>query len=206
MNYNHIYQLSDNDSRDAFNACGSNSNIEHEKLFKGEVKLDILLNFRYNYGGEQYDLINTGFAGLYLFSDKVIKLLTDNKVKGWMTYPCMLFDKLGKEILGYSFFAVIGRCGPIDWQKSEMYLKQYTPTGRPAETYKGLYFGLDTWDGSDIFSPEGTLYTFISEDVKNILESNEVSNISFERITEIETLVPNKQMNIDPEIIKRLGW
>jgi len=44
----------------------------------------------------------------------------------------------------------------------------------------------DTWDGSDLFLPEGTGYKFVTEEIKTALEKAKIRNIWFERITEIE--------------------
>ena len=206
MDFNQIYQLRDKDIKGAFNSCGTNIKIEHVNLFKGEIELKELLNYDYNFGTKLYDLINSGFAGIYLLSNKVINLLKENQISGWMTYPCNLFDKQKNEVLGYSLFSVKGRCGPIDRLKSERHIKQYTQTGKPVDILKGLYFEMDTWDGSDIFSPEGTLYTFVNEKVKEILIKNKVTNILFDRITDIETIQPKLGNDINPDLMKYFGF
>ncbi len=188
MEYKDIYSLDDKDLRGSFVAISKND-LDDYKLFRGEIQIHLnnKLVFYNNYGKKTYDIISSGFAGLYLFSDKIINILIDNKINGWKNYPCLLYDRNLNEIKGYSIFAVTGRCGSIDYNKSEKIIIQpYSSSGKPVDAIKGLFFEKETWDNSDIFTPLNTKYTFITSKVKEILENNKVSNIKFEKITEIE--------------------
>jgi hypothetical protein len=53
----------------------------------------------------------------------------------------------------------------------------------------GLYFDLKTWDGSDIFVPESTGYTIVTEQVKIAIEKAKFKNIYFKRLTEFERMM-----------------
>jgi len=154
MVYNEIYSLSDKSIRGAINALamdiGGYSNYD---LLREGFEIDKELRFGYNYGTKVYDVITTGFAGLYLFSKRLITILDENKFSGWKTHP---------------FF----------------------PEGKPVEMTKGLFFDMQSLDGSDIFTPENSMFTFVTERVKEVLIREMFTNLQFERITDIEMIKP----------------
>jgi hypothetical protein len=211
MNYNQIYDFRDRDARGAYNATEFTDIInDHVKVFKGDAVIHTAPKFEYHFGKNLYDLVAIGYASLYLLSDKVTNLLQEHQITGWKTYPAILYDKQGKEIEDYSIFSVTGRCGPIDWSKSKKFVKDpYVPGGSAADMLRGIYFDWDTWDGSDIFTAEGTLYTFVTQKIRDLLVKNKVTNILLNRITEIEMLAPSTiPAEENPEVIafmKKLG-
>ena len=169
------------------------------KLFRGELELDSPVKFYPNVGKKPYDLVGSGWAIFHLFSSKIINILVENHITGWKIYPCELYGLDGKMIEGYSIFSVTGRCAPIDWTKSEKFIKDpYIIGGGAADMIRGIYFGLDSWDGSDIFTAEGgTAFTFVTQKVRDLLIKNKVTNILLERVTEMEILAPQSK-EIDP--------
>jgi hypothetical protein len=50
----------------------------------------------------------------------------------------------------------------------------------------GLFFDETSWDGSDLFQPQGTLFVLVRDSVRRALEEAKVRNVAFERITDIE--------------------
>jgi hypothetical protein len=188
MDYADFYILFDKGTRGAYHAMGE-SLINSVAYFKGEMPEGEHLSFGHRILGKTiYDLVGIGYVSPYLLSGKVIRLLMENNVTGWKTYPCILYDKFGKIIDGYSLFSVTGKCGVIDNSKSEILLKQY-PSGAFGKVRKGLYFHLDTLDGSDIFSPDGTTFTLVTDRVRKLLLKNRVTNISFICITDLERII-----------------
>ena len=163
---------------------------------------------QHNYGKNLYDIVSTGYAGLYLFSDKVINVLINNKITGWKTYPCILLDKNNKEVKGYSIFSVMGKCGSIDLSKSATLEKIIVEGGKPTKMLKGLYFDINTWDGSDVFSPEGTMFTFITRKVRNILLKENIPNILMSDIIDYEQISTDDEFkNIsDEEVLRLFGF
>jgi len=160
------------------------------ELFKGESRPDGEIYFKRHMGKNVYDLIPTGFAYLYLVSEKVHDLLRSNKVSGWNTFPVKVFDSQKNEISGYYGFSVTGRCGPIDSSKSKKVNKPApTPYGKPYDALEGLYFLPGSWDGSEIFSPSNTAHTFVTEKVKELFEQERITNAEFEKITESENRI-----------------
>ena len=73
MDYNQIFALSDKDLRGAFNAQSKNPEFDDYRLFRGEINIESTFYFDCNYGQKIYDLVNTGFPGLYLFSEKIME-------------------------------------------------------------------------------------------------------------------------------------
>jgi hypothetical protein len=186
MNFNEFYLLSDKGIRDALYVLPKN-NLEDYKLFRGELKLSLPLIFYQNIGKKAYDLIGSGYAGLDIFSNRILKTLTEHKISGWKSYPCEIRDRDNNIIEGYSIFSVTGRCGEIDYSKSKKIMIQpFSPQGKPVEGIRGLYFDPNSWDGMDIFTPNNTKLTFITEKVKNLFEKNRFTNIQFMRIIDFE--------------------
>jgi len=142
--------------------------------------------FKQEYGNKLQDVLDTGWVGLYIISDKMKGVLEDNNLTGWKTFAVKILNKCGQEIEGYHGFSVIGRCGKIDYSKSEIIEKQLVPNGLLGKYYKGLNVGLDKWDGSDFFLPEKYFGIIITEKTANILKKNKITNIKLENLTEIE--------------------
>jgi hypothetical protein len=66
---------------------------------------------------------------------------------GWVPYPVELYDGRGAPVPGYVGVAITGRCGPLRAD-----LTRVEGEGRWSE-YVGLWFPLESWDGSDVFLP-----------------------------------------------------
>lgn len=199
MDFNQFYYLSEKVTRDAF-CASSGKNIDDYKLFRGEIELDSPIKFYPNIGKKIYDAVGSGYALFYLLSNRITEVLTTHNITGWKTYSCELYGWDGKRVEGYSIFSVTGRSGPIDWSNSEKFIKDpYVPGGGAADMLRGIYFGLDAWDGSDIFTAEGgTAFTFVTQKVRDLLLFNKITNISLERVTEIEILAPQpKEIPLD---------
>jgi hypothetical protein len=138
-------------------------------------------------GGKPHDLIGTTYAVLQLISPRLIALLEEHGFTGWTTYPAKILLDDGSEVEGYRGLAVTGRCGPIEDDLSErIMLRPPVPTGRSMPGLRGMCFRPDTWDGSDIFTPEGFAAVFVVERVKEALETAGITNITLERVSEIE--------------------
>ena len=161
-------------------------NLDYTKVFRNEIIPKTVLKFAPSFGVKHFDLLNSGFAGVYLISEKIVELFRSNDLVGWNSIPVQIQEF---ENLNYYLLTVEGRCSAIDYRRSETFLKKpYIPSGKPIEAKRGLYFDLESWDHSDVFTPENTRFTFITEKVKNILSANKVTNILLERITDFEIL------------------
>jgi hypothetical protein len=140
-------------------------------------------------GSKLYDYVAMTDGMQFLLSERSIKLLTENNISGWEKYKIKLY-KNRNEIYGYWGIHITGICGKIDNTKSEIFFpKPIVIGGKSLPHRKGLYFIQESWDGSDIFSPQGTGLVIIHERVKILFESNEITNITFTNITENERLL-----------------
>ncbi len=69
-----------------------------------------------------------------------------------------------------------------------MNLPPKAPGGASLPHRIGIHFWPETWDGSDLFSPEGTTLAVVVQRVRDVLEDASVTNVQFERLTEAEQL------------------
>jgi hypothetical protein len=144
------------------------------------------LTFKHEKQHKSLDIINTGTASLYLISDRMKSILENNHLTGWKVFPIKLIDKNENEISGYHGFSVFGTCGPITYDKCEIFEKRIMPHCPLVKYYKGLHIGLDKWDGTDFFLPEGTFWKIITEKTSDVLKKNKITNMRLENLADIE--------------------
>jgi len=158
------------------------------KLLMGNYNgINFPVVFKQAYGKRLDDVIRTGHAVLLLISDKMKAVLEDNNLTGWQTFEVKVLDKKGQEIQGYHGLSITGRCGKIDFNKSEVIEKRLVPEGPLGKYYKGLYVGLDKWDGSDFFLPENYFGAIVTKKAADILKKTKLTNIRLENLADIET-------------------
>ncbi len=175
---NDFFQISDADTRNAVWARTIEKGVD---LTKGIAPSTA---FYIKKGSVWYDVLSTGFAGIYLFSEKVRMIISNYKITGCSFIPVIIDTGNGEKRFDYYFLTVIGKCGEIDnslSQKTEVTYK----SGKTGYQYKGVIFDLATWDGSDFFSPSNRISTIITERTKMILDQNGISNIEYMPIGEI---------------------
>ncbi len=181
---NEFYRFQSQMIKSSFHAC-LDEVYDHEldserKLLMGlydGFSFPVLFKQSTDFGNKLCDIIGTGTAYLYLISENIKKVLEVNKLRGWKTFELELLDKKGNEIRGYHGLSITGRCGPIDYEKSEIFEKQTVPNGPVTKYYKGLHVGLDKWDGTDFFLPEGNLGIIITKKAADIIKKNKLTNI-----------------------------
>ncbi|MDE3045855.1 MAG: hypothetical protein KGJ02_04340 [Verrucomicrobiota bacterium] len=149
--------------------------------------IDFPVVFQEVEGKKWADLLDTGWTSLYLISENMKKILKDNNLTGWDTFDIKILDKKNNEVPGYSGFSVDGRCGKVDYKKCEIIQKRLVSTGPLVRIYKGLHIGLEEWDGTDFFLPEGTLEIIITSKAANVFKKNKLTNLYLKNLSEIET-------------------
>jgi hypothetical protein len=156
-------------------------------LLTGQVShVEFPLAFQQCGGSLLKDLVDTGFSGLYLISDRMKEVLIGKKLTGWRSYEIRLVDRTGVEIGGYSGLSILGRCGPIDISKSLVTQKHLTREGPLSTYYRGLFIGVDRWDGSDFFLPLPYYAPMVTAKAANVLRKANLSNISLENLSTVE--------------------
>lgn len=207
MDYDQFYIFQDKDTRGAYHVVRSmqQSQFDDYKLFRGELEISSPIKFSYLMGKNLYDLVGMGYAIIHLLSNRVTNVLKEHQITGWKTYPIIMYDRKGGEIKDYSIFSITGRCGSIDFSRSEKFIKDpYVPGGGRAELLKGLYFDLNSWDGSDIFTAEGgTAFTFVTKKVRNLLVKYKATNILMTKLPEFEILAPTMPTDIDEKVLQQ---
>lgn len=170
--------------------CVSNEGLDWDtncKIVKGDLTgVELPIEFKQFSGKKWTDLLNPNSVSMYIVSKRFIELLEQNTITGWRTYPIIVLDKEGKEVNDYFGFSIIGKCGAIDYAKSKVYEKQLLPNGAKSKYYKGLPVGLDEWDNSDFFIPEGTLHIIITERVMQIIKKHKITNVVLQSLAEYE--------------------
>lgn len=185
IDYDHLWELDDAANRDSMIVVPTSRQHNEEvwAIVKGEFRPQNPIEYRYYMRSRCKDLMATGIPGRYLLSNRVVEALHNGKFTGWTTYPVAITNKTGGPILGYHGFSITGRCGPRDASRSEKVRKQYR--GGVSWELKGLYFDEKSWDGSDIFMPQGTAYICMREAVHDAIAALKPENIKFRRLTEI---------------------
>lgn len=145
------------------------------------------LEFVYQSGHKWGDLLGTGWPSLFLISERMTTLMDVEDLTGWRTFPVIVTDKFSRSVHNYAGLSILGRCGPIDYTKSEIIEKRLVPEGPPGKYYKGLHVGLDKWDGSDFFLAEGTTHPIITQRAANIFKRNRLQNVRLRNLAVIET-------------------
>ena len=157
------------------------------RLIRGDyIGIIFPVLFKQESGKKLQDILDTGWPSLYLISDKMKVVLEDNDLTGWKTFAVKVLDKQRQEISGYHGLSITGRCGKIDYNKSEVIRKRLVPNGPLAKYYQGLHIGLEEWDGTDFFLPAETLWVIITKKAAEALQKNKLTNIRLENLAEIE--------------------
>ena len=159
---------------------------EHKLILGNYADISFPIKFRQVYGKKLQDILDTGWPSLFLISEKMKAVLENNNLTGWKSYDIKVFDMLGLEIKGYFGFSVTGRCGPIDYSKSEIIEKRLVDKGPLVKYYRGLHVGLNEWDGSDFFLPEKYFGVIITQKAAETIKKSNLTNIRLENIAEIE--------------------
>lgn len=186
MDFSRLYDMGAEGERTALHVTPRGDVDDPIAIYRGELRPQWPIVFEFLRGASgsiTRDLVSTGLTPMLLISDRVVELLRE--FTGWTTYPVEVYGKKGEPIPGYQGFAVTGRCGPIDDSQSEpQSCAPPVPQGRWSRKWFGLYFDQDSWDGADIFVPEGTGITVVVERVKEAMERAIVTNVVFRPLTE----------------------
>jgi hypothetical protein len=135
-------------------------------------------------------------VAILLASEKFIDTLLDERITGWATYDVRLYDSAGIELPGYHGLSILGRAGAIDRTRAQIVIDPpATEHGRPTYVERGLYFEPTTWDGSDMFLPQGTSVVCVTDRAKGAIQRRRLTNIFFTRLTDF----PGMRYSIFPE-------
>eukprot|EP01132_Coremiostelium_polycephalum_P001373 gene1373-1734_t len=163
---------------------------DEDRLIQGDYTgISFPVIFKQDSGKKLQDMLNTSWPNLYLISDRMKVTLEENQLTGWKTFKVEVFDKKGEIIKGYHGFSVIGKCGPVDFNRSFIIEKRLILHGPLVKFYKGLYPELATWDGNDFFIPKNYFSITVTQRTAEVLQKNKLTNISLGNLAECEIKV-----------------
>lgn len=157
-------------------------------LIKGQfIGFSFPLIFEQEKGSQLRDVLDTGFVSLFLISNKLKLFLETNNIKGYDTFQIDIRAKDNSHIADYWGLSITGKCGAVDFGKSDITEKQLVYGAPKLRNYMGLHIGLEKWDGSDIFTPDKHLGIIVTNELREKLEKGKFTNIRFNNLAEIET-------------------
>jgi hypothetical protein len=141
-------------------------------------------------GRAAFDLIGTDLGVAKVLSDAVFAVLRREQLTGWRSAPASIRTRDGRTIHGYSLLVVCGRSGPFEDRYSErVQLPALAAGGAAMPGLKGMCFDPHTWDGSDVFTPDGSAAVVVTARAGVALERARLTNIALTRLSEIEQIV-----------------
>jgi hypothetical protein len=185
----HFFALMNGMNRRALHFDALEPLTSPEALLRGDERPSQAVAFRKKAGDRAYDLLGETYGVLKFVSAAFIKAFESNRVTGWSTFPVELRTQGSSgELAGYRGLAVTGRSGPIDRSRSQI-VERLTRGGKGGVLYAeiGLYVDKSTWDGSDLFIPEGSSVVCLSEAARGALDGAGLTNVR---------LVPNEEYQL----------
>lgn len=142
--------------------------------------------FIHETGRRWEDILGVGTASLYIISEKIKNIFERNNLTGWKTFPIEVLNKEGRKLIGYYGMSITGKCGPVDNSKSEIVPYTRIPYLSGEKAYKGYHVGLDKWDGSDFFIPEGVFAIIGSQKVADVFKENQIKRLKPVNLADVE--------------------
>lgn len=157
--------------------------VDPTSVLRGDSKVDSPVAEWSSGRFEQQSPVWSAWPGVIWFHESVVEKMVGLNLRGFSSYPVSLVGKDGSEISGYRGLVILGRCGPIQPERS-LSMQADSKEGGTSEV-KGLFFEEESWDRSDIFMCESyTAHVFFSERAKKCLESV-LSNVEFQSVEEV---------------------
>lgn len=184
----HFYWIGSDHRRDTLQVRLDQPVPDLAAVLRGEVAVTEPLLFRRVGGSRPSDLISTTYSALFLLSERVIDALSAHSFTGWRSLPVVIHDGRA-ELGGYHGLAITGRSGPFDDSRSQRTILRPPRGGTAMAGLRGVTFDTDTWDGSDIFMPDGSTATLVVDAVRKALVRIKATNIRFDDIAKVEQLL-----------------
>jgi hypothetical protein len=135
-------------------------------------------------GSVPSNILWTSSAAVVLVTRRIADVLTGGHVTGWLSQPTASTESaFAGQYVGVR---VSGRCGRLDYSRGT-WVREEIVLGRWRRSLRGLYFDEQSWDGSDVFSPEGMNKRIVTERTHEILRLAGIENSRLLRLTECLT-------------------
>lgn len=157
-------------------------------IFLGENVPKEAVVFRYDRGKTPFDFVFSDMSCLFVVSGRVVKLFEHEGVTGCSYYPVKFSGhKLGDLAeCGYCGLSVVGRCGELDFARSKrVILPPLGESSRPVAARLGYCFAEETWDGTDVFCPNGMTAIIVSKRVRELFALVDVTNAKLQPLEDV---------------------
>lgn len=158
-----------------------------ESLVSGENAVNKFpITFKQQSGSKLFDLLDTGWVGLFLVSQRIAEIIEMNQLTGYRLFEIELYTKKEDKVSGYFGLSIVGRSGPLKYNVNSIIEKRTVPNGPTSKFYVGQYIDANTWDGSDFFLSEGNKGIKCSQNVVEKLSKVKLTHIYFEDLSTVE--------------------
>lgn len=126
---------------------------------------------------------------MMFISQRLLDLFNEAGFRGYQTTPAVLYTKRREAMTGYHVFIITGKCGLLDYSRSERVMRPVRPgSTRLVENVIGARFDPATWDGSDFFYTAYNMERYVTEPVVALLKRHRIRDVETARLTEMEIL------------------
>jgi hypothetical protein len=195
MDLSSLFVLGEAFKRNAFRARPLEPNAELLlNLAMGKQQPGHAIRFGRESGKKLLDWVGTGLVSTRLISVRLASAWRTAGVTGWDTFPVELFDALEHEVEddqidGYAGLSVVGKSGAIDQGRHEVVIKPAAVGPALIKWARGLWFAIESWDGSDLFVPAESQMLIASAKAVEVLQAIRATNVTMTRLTEFERII-----------------
>lgn len=184
--FDRIYTLQHAAVQGALRLHPIEDDLPFSDLFLGVVQPPSRIAFRLDAGRKAYDLVGTTTGILRLLSARFVATLRDVGASGWNAVPVDILPSRGTaDDAAYHMLTVTGRCGPLDQRRTRIVRREApNPRGAPWYDELGAFFDPDSWDGSDVFAPEGTAIVCVTPRVAGAITRAALTNVRLTPVRE----------------------
>lgn len=158
-----FYRISDDKKRSAVHLL-TDVELDPCTLLDDSSKLRTNNLMRVDKGKKFYDVLPFAEYLEIAVSDRFIRLLEENEVRGWGSFPLKIDGHTDQQ---YHAFYPLSQAGPI------------LNRGRDGISLDPIIFDESTIQGVDIFTLQGTTLTICTEEVKELIEKAGITNVEF---------------------------
>jgi hypothetical protein len=188
MTYENFYVLEPAIRKGCIECAPATTIQDGYALMKGTSDTPDAIEFRWRKGRDKCDFLITDWM-IILISESLRRLFVNRRYSGWKSFEAPIL-KDGEVLCKYHGLVVTGKSGPIDNSLSKRVVyPSPVPEGNEHEGLQGLYFPINSWDGSDIFSPQGTMFVMATQRVRDSIEEYGATGVELTAISDVENIV-----------------
>lgn len=162
--------------------------VDVEDLALGVGRVTKPIGFCRMSGSTPADLMGTADATVNIVSGRFVSVLRSVAATGWSLFPVELRLKADEPLPGYHGLSITGRAGPVQSELASDVIFRPFPGSAPAAGKRGWCFEPETWDGSDVFTPDGHAALCVTEPVAEVLRASALTGLRTARMSDIEMI------------------